>query len=166
MNKEQRARACQPWLNYPCPVCHNPIGKQCWIEDGSFFKYHRERYTPSYDRLSGAFLSKREFPLIKGRRYSAYCGVNAGKDGHDKCPGTCFMKGFHGVRMVCQCQCQCHGKVKAYVEPRPVKTLNPLYTKFCGTGKHEKCKKRRKLPNNLYAPCECPCHQVENSFRN
>jgi hypothetical protein len=28
----------------------------------------------------------------------------------------------------------------------------------CQTRRHQECKGVRRLPNNLYAPCECDCH--------
>ena len=139
----------QPWLKFPCPKCGAAVGESCHIPFSTINSlWHKERWTST---IKGSVLSRRN--RHDGRRYSSYCYNNQ----HEKCAGTCWMKGHHGVRMVCQCQC--HGKVKAYVPPKPKKEVNPLESKLCQNGKHKDCSMVRRLPNKKYAPCECQCHE-------
>jgi hypothetical protein len=155
MNKEKNRRGFPGWMKIECPKCHALPWHRCFCVKGDFTICCKERYSPSTGKLYGAYLSKRDFPIIKGRRYSSYCG---NLNQHGKCPGSLFMKGHHGgVREICQCQC--HGKFRAYLPLPPRKQVNPLESYSCQKGKHEKCSKVRRLPNNLYAPCECQCHQ-------
>lgn len=144
--------ACMPWLKFECPYCNAAVGVKCYTTNNHAFAIvcpARLRLVPA--RIADSQLrSRRDFSLIKGRRYSARCQENR----HEMCSRA--IRTGHGYRLACQCQC--HGDPIAYLPDRPKKAVNPLESTKCQKGKHQECKKVRRLPNNLYASCECACH--------
>jgi hypothetical protein len=149
-------KGTRPALRVRCPKCGAEPGKRCFLELSNYRgMIHRARSVLVVERST---IDNQAFrPVYKlGRNPLGQC-----QSGHHcACPEK---RGHTDIVAGCFCTCSCHGVRKSDVylpyKPPPRKPVNPLMSILCNRGDHDKCSKRRRLPDNLYAPCECECHR-------
>ncbi len=147
-------KGIRPALTVKCPRCGAEPGAQCYT--GSLYMggfTHKARSALVVER------GRVDEQAILPKHKLGGCPSGSCKHGqHHLCNGKRRSGDIVGGRF-CTCSCHSHRQKETFVQYSGHRKVgDPLHSAKCQSGKHGECSKIRRLPNNLYAPCECPCH--------